>query len=137
MKAPEYCLDRLRAAGLVVSEPFVPGHIAFPDGVTVGKPNTVAGNSIDGYECHWGIDGPVVDAPCPYLHYENGQWQVTVHEYIPGPGPGDFVNSWLTPEEAITDILNYLLGSHEQMRVKLRGRAAFKERLARIEAEER
>jgi hypothetical protein len=48
----------------------------------------------------------------------SGKWVVTVHEYIPGPGPGDFVNVWDTPEEAVADILDYLLGDPARMRVK-------------------
>jgi hypothetical protein len=132
VKVPEHCLDKLRAAGLLVSEPFVPNHLAYPDGVIVGKPNTLLGNCIAGSEGHWGMNGPIVDAPCPRLHHENGRWLVTVHEYIPGPGPGDFVNVWATPEEAVEDILDYLLGNPERMQVKQREHAEFMERLAQL-----
>jgi hypothetical protein len=120
MKVPEHCLNRLRAAGLLVSEPYVPNHVAWPDGVAVGKPESVRGNCIPGTKAYWGASGPVVDAPCPCLHFDSrsGKWVVTVHEYIPGPGPGDFVNVWDTPEEAVADILDYLLGDAARMRVK-------------------
>lgn len=131
VKVPERCLDRLRAVGLLVSEPYVPNHIAFPDGVIIGKPNSVVGNCIAGMETHFGIDETIVDAPCPRLHYSEGRWVVTVHEYVPGPGPGDFVNSWPTADEAVVDIIEYLLGNPERMRVKQQAHAAFLQRLAK------
>ncbi len=138
MKVPEDCLDRLRAAGLLVSEPYVPNHVGWPDGVAVGKPNTVPGNCLPGSKGLWGSTGQVVDAPCPRLHFapETGEWVVTVHEYIPGPGPGDFVNSWGTPEEAVADILDYLLGDPARMRVKQLDREEFLARLAQLDAED-
>jgi len=137
MKVPEHCLDRLRAAGLLVSDPYIPNHLAFPDGVIVGKPNDVPGNSIAGYEGHWGTTGRVVDAPSPRLHYDPapGKWVVTVHEYIPGPGPGDFVNEWDTPEGAVADILDYLLGDPARMRVKQLAREEFLAHLAELDRE--
>jgi hypothetical protein len=130
MRIPEHCLDRLLAAGLLVSEPFVPNHLAFPDGVTIGKPSTVAGNSIPGRTGHWGTSGATVDSPCPRLHFADGSWVVTVHEYIPGPGPGDFVNRWRTCEEAVADVIDYLLGDLARMSVKRQER---EEHLARLE----
>jgi hypothetical protein len=127
MMVPEHCLDRLRAAGLLVSEPFDPNLSGWPQGVAVGKPDSVRGNCIPGTKRYWGASGQVVDAPCPYLHFDAGsrKWVVTVHEYIPGPGPGDFVNVWDTPEEAVTDILDYLLGDPARMRVNQGEREAF------------
>src|SRR4051794_4119042 len=98
MKVPKHCLDQLLAAGLLVSEPYVSTHVAYPAGVVIGKPESLPGNRIPGRVAGWGNSGLVVDAPCPRLHYEAGKWIVTVHECIPGPGPGDFVNSWDTPE---------------------------------------
>ena len=58
---PEQHLARLRAAGLLISEPFVPNHVAFPDGVIVSKPATVAGHSLPGYEAWWGSNGVRLD----------------------------------------------------------------------------
>lgn len=125
MKTPEQYCDRLRDAGLVVSKPYISNHVAFPDGIVVGKPITVAGNSIPGTQTAWGKTGVIVDAPCPILHHDAGKWIVTVNTYIPGPGPGDFVNVWDTPEEAIADILDYLLGDPARMAVKQEAREAF------------
>ncbi|WP_406699656.1 hypothetical protein V5E97_12425 [Singulisphaera sp. Ch08] len=53
---PERHLDRLRGAGLLVSQPFVPNHVAFPGGVIVGKPASVTGHSLPGYKSGWDLD---------------------------------------------------------------------------------
>lgn len=115
---PEHHLDRLRAAGLLVSEPFVPNHVAFPDGVIVGKPASVRGHSLPEYEAWWGLDGLMLDAPGLYLHSDRGRWLVTSHDYVPGPGPGDFVNEWATPDEAVADVLDFYFGSPARMEAK-------------------
>jgi len=106
-------MRRLSAAGLIMSEPFVPEHCAFPDGITIGKPTTVSGNSRTGHRARFG--GVEIDGPCPYLHCARSKWVVTVEEYEPGPGPGDFVNEWNTPDEAIADILEYFFGDPKRM----------------------
>jgi hypothetical protein len=138
MKVPEHALDRLRAAGLLVSDPYIPNHAAWPDGVVVGKPEHVVGNRIPGHRTLWGLSGPFVDAPCPILHFDsgNGKWVVTVHTYIPGPGPGDFINEWDTTEEAVEDILDYLLGDPARMRVKQLASEEFLARFAEHDDED-
>ena len=117
---PEQYLDRLRAAGLLVSEPFVHNHVAYPDGVIIGKPASLRGHSIPGYECWWGGDGgcdlgAMLDAPGLRFHSDGGKWFVTAHECIPGPGPGDFVNEWGTADEAVADILDFYFGGAARM----------------------
>jgi hypothetical protein len=116
-------LDRLRAAGLLISEPFVPGHVAFPDGVVVAKPASLPGHSLPGYEAWWGMSGVRLDAPGLYFHSDGSKWFVTSHDYVPGPGPGDFVNVWNTPEQAVADILDFYFGSPNRMDVKRRAGA--------------
>jgi hypothetical protein len=117
---PEQCLDRLRGAGLLVSGPFVPDHVAFPDGMLVAKPASVAGHSLPGLA---EASGGLLDAPILYLHSDGGKWYVTSHDYVPGPGPGDFVNEWATAEEAVADILDFYFGSPTRMDVKRQARA--------------
>jgi hypothetical protein len=121
---PENHLDQLRAAGLLISEPFVPNHITYPDGVgvIVAKPASVAGHSLPGYEARWGPGGVVLDAPGLRLHSDGSKWFVTSHECVPGPGPGDFVNVWDTSEEATADILDFYFGSSARMDVKRKAR---------------
>jgi hypothetical protein len=132
MQISEHFLDRLRAVGLVVPDPFVSDHAAFPDGVIVGKPSTLKGNSIPGYEWGWLESGIVLDAPVVKSHHRDGLWFVTVHEFIPGPGPGAFVNRWDTPEEAASDIINYFLGDPARMEVKRLDREDILANIARL-----
>jgi hypothetical protein len=116
---PEQYLARLRAAGLIISEPFIHNHFAFPDGVLVSKPASVAGHSIPGF---LEASGGQVDAPGLYLHREGGTWVVTSCDYVPGPGPGDFINQWDTPEVAVADILDFYFGNPARMDVKSQAR---------------
>jgi len=74
---PEQYLERLRAVGLVISDPFVPDHVAFPDGVIVAKPASVVGHSLPGYEAWWGAAGSscvLLDAPGLWLHSDGSKW---------------------------------------------------------------
>ena len=119
-------IERLRSTGLVVSEPFVPDHYGFPGGVVVGKPAAVPGHSLPDFEFGWcEADGSeiMLDAPILYLHSDGRYWLVTSHDYVPGPGPGDFVTSWATPEEAIADIMDFFFGAPDRMDAKRRDRA--------------
>ncbi len=118
MKIPKALLATLRAAGLLVSEYFVPNHVMFPDGVIVCKPASVRGNCIPGYQASWGLDGTTVDAPDLKLHYNGAKWVVTSLDYVPGPGPGDFVTEWDTPEQAVADILSFFFVDSSRMEVK-------------------
>ena len=117
---PAQHLDRLRAAGLLISEPFVHDHVAFPDGVTVCKPASVAGHSLPDLEGWWGPTDVMLDAPCLWFHCDGGQWIVTSRDWVPGPGPGDFVNTWGTAEEAVADILDFYFGDPGRMEAKRR-----------------
>ncbi len=115
-------LDRLRNAGLLISSPYSPTHAAFPDGVAVGKPTTVPGNSIENYRLGWGFDGTMLDAPLLWVHPYEGKWYVVVAEYAPGPGPGDFVDVWRTEQEAVDDILDFFFGNPARMDIKRKAR---------------
>ena len=121
MLIPETYLARLRSAGLLISDPFVPTHVAYPDGVIVGKPVKAFGNTVPGLERGWGLDGPSLDAPAVEFHYDaaRDKWVVTSWDYIPGPGPGDFVNEWRSGDEAVADILDFYFG--DPLRMSLKG----------------
>jgi len=119
---PDNIIDLLQSRGLLVGDPFPEGHIAWPLGRSIGKPMSKGGNSLPEYECHWSIgDGEevIVDAPVTQLHFSEGFWHVTVHEYVPGPGPGDFVHSHSTIDLAVQDIIDYYFGDPSRIRVKL------------------
>ena len=118
MEITKAILEQLHGAGLLVSDPFVSGHIAFPDGVIIAKPIETLGHHVPGMIGGWGLDGPMVDAPPLYLHHDGKNWLVTLDQCSPGPGPGDFVNSWSTPEEAVADILDFYFGSPDRMELQ-------------------
>lgn len=114
---PKHYLDQLRTAGLLISEPSDPDHITSPDGVTVGKPATTPGHSLPEFEVHWD-DEVMLDAPMLQLHFDGDTWSVISDDDVLGLGPGDFVNEWHTPEEAIADILDFYFGSPARMDIK-------------------
>ncbi len=126
MKIPENYIQKLRSHGLFVSEPRSPGAV-FPDGVLVGKPETVPGNHIPNYSTGYVLDidnnaRVDFDAPPVWLYGHGGVWVVLAEEYCPGPGPGDFLDEWHTPEEAVQDILDFYFGDPHRMQAKAEAR---------------
>ena len=123
MRIPNEALARLTDAGLLVSDPFVETHAGYPGGVTVAKPASVPGNGIPGYDAGWGTGWGMtaihLDAPALQLHGERGCWVVTSHDYVPGPGPGDFVNEHRLINDALDDILDFFLGNPDRMQTKI------------------
>src|ERR1043165_4949872 len=106
---PEQSLADLRNKGLVAIRVFGPDHKAYPNGCWVGKPIDVSGTS------HLGIerpiiqyfdepgrivDGPITNAPVLTLYSLDEKYVVELHDCIPGPGPGDFMNEWATIDDA-------------------------------------
>jgi hypothetical protein len=124
MQLPQHCLDRLRAAGLLVSDPFGPDHLSFPDAVCIGKPADIKGNCIPGLKGYWGTEMVLIDAPIAYVHNSGRKWFVSVCQYAPGPGPGDFVTEWHSAEEAVGDVTDYFLGDSSRMEKNIRHEAA-------------
>jgi len=52
-------------------------------------------------------DDLIALGPMLFFHHDDAKWIVTHWDYVPGSGPGDFINIWNTPEEAVADILGY------------------------------
>ncbi len=119
---------RLRERGLYVGDhPFYPkNHSAYPSGYIVIKPAQTPGNSVPDYDSLFddseGIE-QVTDAPTVKLCFSNGAWKIQVHEYIPGPGPGDFTQEFLTEEEAIAGIFHYFFEDSPHFRELLAAQA--------------
>lgn len=119
----EKYLKQLRMAGLYISSPYSPNH-GWRDGVRVGKPTTTPGNSIPGYKAGYvvigaeAIEPPDMDAPMVVLYSVDNKWIVHSQECVPKLGPGDFVNAWSTPAEAIEDILDFYFGDPKRMQEK-------------------
>lgn len=121
-KIPEEFTQRLRSRGLFVADPMPSEHV-FPDGVLVGKPTTLVGNFIPGYKTGYGKDDALeFDAPPVWLFCHGGVWVVLAEEYCPGPGPGDFLDEWHSPEEAVQDILDFYFGDPQRMQAKAEAR---------------
>jgi hypothetical protein len=60
------------------------------------------------------------DAPALWLFAEKATWVVKLHEYTPGPGPGDFHHTYDELPEAIEDVLDYYFGNPDRMQEKWR-----------------
>ena len=117
MDIPQEQLDRLTSRGLLIGGPFVPDHVAYPNGLMIGKPKSVGGNHT-GHKAYFGPDEITTDAPCPIVFWNEDSWIVTVSDYAPGPGPGDFVHHHATVEYAIEEILEYFFGNHDEMKLR-------------------
>jgi hypothetical protein len=70
-----------------------------------------------GFKSH---DDRESDAPALRLSTDNGDWIVSLHEYVPGPGPGDFRHLHGHLADAIADILDYYFGDPARMQAKWR-----------------
>jgi hypothetical protein len=131
MKIADEHIQKLRAHGLFVSKP-MPSRGVYPDGVLVGKPTTIVGNNIADYSTSYADlvkDSEVkFDAPPVWLYKHTDTWVVEILSYIPGR-PGDFVDGWATPEEAIADIMDFFLGDPKRMEVKAADEALSRKRL--------
>lgn len=126
-------LQRLKEAGLYISEPFPEGH-GWEHGVRIGKPVTTPGNSIPDYDDGYitigskSVEPPEIDSPIVIFYHKGNSWVVHSQECVPDPGPGDFQNVWNTPEEALDDIIDFFFGDPERMRRKAERKEAARKR---------
>ena len=118
---PEVYLLQLREMGLFTSHPFA----CYSGGVYVVKPVTTTGNNIHGYKSGYislGDAPPCPDTDAPMLRFftdkRTGMWHVNGQDCSGGMGPADFVNEWVTPEEAISDIRDFFFGDSTRMEAK-------------------
>ncbi len=115
-------LQILEDSGLFVSKPYPEGH-GWEHGVVVGKPTSIQGNYIEEYSTGYGdID---MNAPTLVFHANPDAWIVLAQNFVPTLGPGDFQNSWDTPDEAVEDILDFYFGDSSRMQAKAK---AFKKK---------
>ncbi|CAN5319528.1 hypothetical protein BH11CYA1_BH11CYA1_48260 [soil metagenome] len=87
-------------------------------GFFVCKPDTTKGNTRPDSKCGYGdIDNlSQTDAPVSWIYPDpDGTWNFQVSVYVPGPGPGDFINNHPTMEDAITDLRDYYFGDPVRM----------------------
>ena len=92
-------ITRIRNEGFIISSnPFFgPNHV-MPNGYFVFREKGIVGNSLRDYEAHFTDENGnklITDGPAPIIYSNNKNgWSVTVHDYAPGPGPGDFTSSF-------------------------------------------
>jgi hypothetical protein len=118
MKIADEHIQNLRAHGLFVSEPQLPGRFR-ADGVLVGKPTTVVGNKIANYSTGYLLnfekrEEVKFDAPPLWLFEHGSSWIVEIQSYTTNP-PEYIVDEWMTPREAIEDILDFFFGDPKRM----------------------
>ena len=105
-------IQKIRESGLFIDDnpDFVETHVAYPNGYIVIKPSSINGNCLPDYEAWYNDhDGKekMSDAPRIVIYPRSELWHVTVSDYVPGPGPGDFDIHFNSEEEAVDNILNY------------------------------
>jgi len=123
---PEDCLlspasiDRLRRKGVHGSDwPFYhPSHLLCPSGYRVILPANVPGNHYPGPDNGYFTDQSgnyrEVNTPAVSVWGKGPVWQVCVSEYAPGPGPGDFSESFNSQDDAIHAVLDFFFNPENE-----------------------
>lgn len=111
-------LSKLKNAGLHVSPPVA----AYNGGIWIKKPIDIKGHHIPQYESSYVSfdespdDQPESDAPMLMFYRDKSKWVVDGKRSSGKElGPGEFINEWATPEEAIEDILDFYFGDSSRM----------------------
>ncbi|WP_080437162.1 CPCC family cysteine-rich protein [Burkholderia ubonensis] len=116
-------INRLRKLGLQLpSEPFFsPDHRAYPSGYLIMKPINVEGNSLASLSNAYkdGHTRDDTDAPVPTVWHASDRWNVSVWDWTPGPGPGDFVKQFADEDAAIDFIVHYFFGKTPEFSARL------------------
>lgn len=116
-------LNRLQSSGLHVSPPMS----CFGGGVWIKKPSTTKGHHIPAPEfesSYISFDEdpdtqPDTDAPMIAFYEQDGKWVVNGKRTTGKDlAPGDFINEWETPDEAVEDILDFYFGDSSRMLLK-------------------
>jgi len=107
-------LERLKKNKLIVDKVRDVGPYA--NGFSIAKPKNVKGNYREEYQVLFGKNKIVCDAQSVFLYPKDGnEWLVELWEYMPGPGPGDFRESFSSLDLAISYIIDYYFGAPERM----------------------
>ena len=108
---PEF-IQKIRAAHLFIDDfPFfVSSHVATPSGYPVTLPAESGGNRGSDIESFY-TDTYGNEAksfmPSAVIWGDGSAWYTEVHQYAPGPGPGDFRHTHGSLEEAYADLVSY------------------------------
>lgn len=105
-------IEAIKGHGLDIDDfPFfVEAHVAWPSGYSIVLPEEAGGNVVPEWES-WFPDREgnerITRMPSMKIWGSDGAWNIEVHAWVPGPGPGDFQLRFETPEQALETILSY------------------------------
>lgn len=109
---PDDFIDRILQSGLLIDRfPFfVAAHVGAPSGYLVILPAESGGNCIGdwgGYYTDPEGEEALTFMPSLVIWGDGSQWHTKVDQYAPGPGPGDFRHTFLSLDEAFSDVISY------------------------------
>ena len=87
----------------------------YAGGYTIGKPASIAGNTRRHCEHFFGSEEILCNAPCANLYPKDGKWMFKIWEFVPGPGPGDFIEEFFSIVTAVDAIIDYYFGNRAKM----------------------
>ena len=124
MVHPERCLlpaeftEKLQAKGLFGGPHplFSSGHRSYPSGYSISLPESAGGNTLYDGEVYTRDDqghDQITRMPALKLWGEAGNWNISVWEWVPGPGPGDFTNKLRSLDDALAKIMSYFFDPND------------------------
>ncbi len=114
---PEF-IQKIREIGLSIDgfPFFVSTHVATPSGYQIILPAENGGNrgfDIEVYFTDSNGNEAKTFMPSVVIWGCGTQWRTEVHQYAPGPGPGDFSHTHVSLEEAYADLVSYFFDSSD------------------------
>ncbi|WP_446951074.1 hypothetical protein [Rhizobium leguminosarum] len=111
--------EKLRKNGLVggALPLFVSNHASYPSGYVISLPEASGGNTLCEYEAYTRDDeghDQLTRMPSLTLWGKTGNWNVSVWEWVPGPGPGDFTKKQMSLDEALETIRSYFFDPNNE-----------------------
>lgn len=108
-------IEKIKSRGLEIKE--------YSDGIlTISKPYGFKGNYLPGKRKEGNIkpnNGELSDSPTMRLFFNNGIGKISVWDYIPGPGPGDFTEEFTLENEMTNFVINYFFKPNSYFQAKI------------------
>lgn len=111
-------ISEIKSKGLIVDDHpfFAKDHSGWPSGYLISKPRDVTGNRLPVWEeiskDNSGYD-IACDMPTMTIWKTAQGHQIEVHNFVPGPGPGDFQMSFESDDAVLASILNYYFNADD------------------------
>lgn len=135
---PLTAIRKLGDSGLEMDDHplFSSTHFVYPSGYLIFSPRENGGNALPETEARYRIGGGddrITAMPAVKLWRTGDAWSIEVHDYAPGPGPGDFSLSFDVLDDALDSIVSYFFDpDDERFQERLRARVAFLAHLASV-----